>query len=231
VNSVNPRLSLSRWAFPRLIVIALVGALMVILSATASLAACPPTDPLCIVDEASQLEDPLPGTSPVDDAKEAIDDVVDKAKGEVDKVVGPVTDPVTEPVDELLDPGGEKPGGEGGGGGGDRGGRGDGSTGPPGDPGRDDAAGSPGGISTGAALPGTLVPVPASVPATPRVSRDQPGVFGRLGGAAAEVAKQLGFPLALAVIVLAFAAIQNYLDRRDPKLALAPVRPEVMRFE
>jgi hypothetical protein len=46
-----------------------------------------------------------------------------------------------------------------------------------------------------------------------------------------EAARQLGFPLALAVIVVAFAMIQNYIDRKDPKLALAPIRPEVLRFE
>jgi hypothetical protein len=32
-------------------------------------------------------------------------------------------------------------------------------------------------------------------------------------------------------VALVFVAIQNRLDRNDPKLALAQVRPDVLRFE
>jgi hypothetical protein len=40
------------------------------------------------------------------------------------------------------------------------------------------------------------------------------------------VLKQTAFPLALLLIVLAFLGVQNRIDRRDPKLALAPVYRE-----
>jgi hypothetical protein len=36
--------------------------------------------------------------------------------------------------------------------------------------------------------------------------------------------------LALALIVGAFLLAQNRLDRRDPRLALAPVGPDVLDF-
>ena len=36
------------------------------------------------------------------------------------------------------------------------------------------------------------------------------------------VAAEFGFPLALAAAVLGFLLIQGYVDRRDPKLRMAP---------
>jgi hypothetical protein len=47
----------------------------------------------------------------------------------------------------------------------------------------------------------------------------------------AQAARQLSFPLALVVIALLFAAVQNRMDRNDPKLALAPAGPDVLGFE
>ena len=40
--------------------------------------------------------------------------------------------------------------------------------------------------------------------------------------AAVAVATEFGFPLALAAAVLGFLMIQGYVDRRDPKLRMAP---------
>jgi hypothetical protein len=54
---------------------------------------------------------------------------------------------------------------------------------------------------------------------------------GSLARIAAEAARQLAFPLALVVIVVCFLLVQDRLDRKDPKLALAPMRPEVARFD
>jgi hypothetical protein len=51
------------------------------------------------------------------------------------------------------------------------------------------------------------------------------------GGAIGTVARQLVFPAILAGMVLAFLAIQNRLDRRDPRLAAAPLGPEFLTFE
>jgi hypothetical protein len=42
---------------------------------------------------------------------------------------------------------------------------------------------------------------------------------------AAEVGKRSAFPTGLLVLVFTFLALQNRIDRRDPKLALAPVHP------
>jgi len=76
-------------------------------------------------------------------------------------------------------------------------------------------------------------PVAVPIPSTPAVSRTIPrgGLFDRIGSLAIQAAKELAFPLALAVIVLLFVAVQNRIDRKDPKLALAPMTPDLLRFE
>jgi len=57
------------------------------------------------------------------------------------------------------------------------------------------------------------------------------GLFERIGSLTIQAAEALAFPLALAVIVLLFVAVQNRIDRKDPKLALAPIAPDLLRFE
>jgi hypothetical protein len=57
------------------------------------------------------------------------------------------------------------------------------------------------------------------------------GLFDRLGEQAVHLAKGLAFPALLGVIVALFVMVQNRIDRKDPKLALAPIAPEVLRFE
>jgi len=54
-----------------------------------------------------------------------------------------------------------------------------------------------------------------------------------LADQAAETARRVAFPVALLGIVLAFLAVHGRVDRRDPKLSLAPVDPEeeVLYFE
>jgi hypothetical protein len=76
-------------------------------------------------------------------------------------------------------------------------------------------------------------PVTASISSTPAASPTipPPGPFERIGSLAIKTAKILSFPLALALIVLLFVAVQNRIDRKDPKLALAPVAPDLLRFE
>jgi tetrahydromethanopterin S-methyltransferase subunit B len=46
-----------------------------------------------------------------------------------------------------------------------------------------------------------------------------------------DVARALAFPLVLVGLVLGFVAVQNRLDRKDPKLALATTTPDVLTFE
>lgn len=50
------------------------------------------------------------------------------------------------------------------------------------------------------------------------------------GSAFANVIQGLAFPAILALVVAIFLAVQNRIDRRDPKLALAPVGPDVLAF-
>jgi hypothetical protein len=47
----------------------------------------------------------------------------------------------------------------------------------------------------------------------------------RVAQVAAEVGKRSAFPSGLLVLVVLFLSLQNRIDRRDPKLALAPVHP------
>jgi hypothetical protein len=55
--------------------------------------------------------------------------------------------------------------------------------------------------------------------------------LGPLAGPLSEVARALAFPLVLVGLVLGFVAVQNRLDRQDPKLALATTTPDVLTFE
>ena len=54
-------------------------------------------------------------------------------------------------------------------------------------------------------------------------------VLSAVGRALAASAKHGAFPLLLLLLLLGFFYVQHWLDRRDPKLALAPVDPEPMR--
>ena len=55
--------------------------------------------------------------------------------------------------------------------------------------------------------------------------------LGQFAGSLPEVARALAFPLVLVGLVLGFVAVQNHLDRKDPKLALATTTPDVLTFE
>lgn len=55
--------------------------------------------------------------------------------------------------------------------------------------------------------------------------------FGPFAGSLPEVARALAFPLVLVGLVLGFVAVQNRLDGKDPKLALATTTPDVLTFE
>jgi hypothetical protein len=54
--------------------------------------------------------------------------------------------------------------------------------------------------------------------------------LGPFAGSLPEVARRLAFPLVLVGLVLGFVAIQNRLDGKDPKLALATTTPDVLTF-
>jgi hypothetical protein len=71
----------------------------------------------------------------------------------------------------------------------------------------------------GAGRPGTAALVSSEA------SSDD-SVFSQIGRVAAEAVQQAAFPLILTMLVGAFLMVQNRIDRKDPKLALAPVDSE-----
>jgi hypothetical protein len=58
-----------------------------------------------------------------------------------------------------------------------------------------------------------------------------PSVGDRIDGTLEAAARGLPWILALLIGVFAFVAFQDRIDRRDPKLALAPVESDIVRFE
>jgi hypothetical protein len=74
-------------------------------------------------------------------------------------------------------------------------------------------------------------PASDAVIVTGTVSTSPFGPFGPFAGSLPEVARALAFPLVLLGLVLGFVAVQNRLDRKDPKLALATTTPDVLTFE
>lgn len=182
-------------------------------------------------------------TDTVGDAVGGVTDTVGDVVGDVTDTVGGVVDGVGDAVGGTADaPPGSGPGGP---------------VEPPASvPLPEPARGRPG-IDPPAVGPSRVDRLPASADA-PSVTKDlrspaapQPAgvsLSDRAGGtvahptphrglghtiarAAAAAARHLAFPVALALIVAGFLLIQDRLDRRDPKLSLAPIRPEVATFD
>lgn len=73
-------------------------------------------------------------------------------------------------------------------------------------------------------------PASDTVIVTGTVSTSPFDPFGPFAGSLPEVARRLAFPLVLVGLVLGFVAIQNRLDGKDPKLALATTTRDVLKF-
>ena len=88
-------------------------------------------------------------------------------------------------------------------------------------------------------LPGGVVQTPAPEGPIEGGSDKDTHVLGKethlekLGRYAVEAVQRFAFPLILALAVVAFLAIQHWLDRKTPKLAYAPVhsRYDQLGFE
>lgn len=65
-------------------------------------------------------------------------------------------------------------------------------------------------------------PVEETFDVAPAAAEEAPAI-ARLRQVTLPAARQFGFPLGLAALVLAFLAVQGRLDARDPKLAAAPL--------
>jgi hypothetical protein len=206
--------------------------------------ACPVTDLSCTVaDPVTTVQDTVDqttttvretGATVTDRVNETVEPVTDTVKGVLGQVPDPpdpgvIDDPtgilpgvLESTVSQPSGPGATKPGGNGT------------ATGPGGGNSRTAGGGGSAGLSTLGRGP-VIGPVAAAqISSTLTVSRTIPprGFFDRFASLPIEVrAAVLAFPLALALIVLLFVAVQNRIDRRDPKLALAPVAPDLLRFE
>ena len=204
--------------------IALVALTMLALGATGSQSArasCPLGDVVCQADEAIEAGGDL------------VDDTIDAIETPLDDTVDPVIDEVRDLVDELLDDAPidvPDPIGDGGGGGGGQGGgppvgdqppnvAGPGGRGTPGGP-RPDGVGI-------ADPPATTISAATGTAPPDRGDGASGTTFGdALGG----VARSLALVLTLFGLAVAFVAIQDRIDRTDPRLALAPVESDVVEF-
>lgn len=202
--------------------------------------ACPVTDLSClpqtVADPVTAVQDTVDQTTTtVEETASTVNKTVEPVTDAVKGVLGQVPDPpdtsvIDDPtgilpgvlgstVTQPSGPGATKSGGNG-------------TTNGPGG-GNPRTAGG-GAVSPSSLGRGPLIgPVVTRISSTLVVSRTIPrgGIFDRFGTLAIEAAKELAFPLALALIVLLFVAVQNRIDRKDPKLALAPVEPDLLRFE
>ena len=189
--------------------------------------ACDPLDVSCGV------------TGTAGSGQETVTDTVDTVTG----TAKPVVDDPQGTVDHILHGTVNPPGVGGGGGGGTGGGTGGSNTG--GDqPGGHGTAGQPrgngqdvarvpqqprsvGGQSAGPHPTGST-PDTSSIPVT--LAKAPLFADGFAGAAAHVVARSLGVVLALLAVAVGFVMVQDRLDRRDPKITLAPVQTEMVGF-
>lgn len=187
--------------------------------AASAQASCPPLDPLCVVDE---VEDDVPGL---------VDDTVDAIETPVDDVVDPVVDTLVGTLDDLLGDGQTEPPDPGGSGNGNGSHPGQGHRGGAGSSGSRDG----GSVDVGPRVHERPVPVPFIGPVVlerraPDATEAPTAGSGRVGAAIGAVARSLAVVLALFGLVVAFATIQDRLDRNDPRLTLAPIRSDEVTF-
>ena len=212
------------------------GASFVVAAAPAR-AACPLTDLACATGTVTETVDPVtePVTEVTDPVVDQVDQVVDPVTEVTDPVVGTIggvingVEDTVDPIVDVTEPPAQ--------------GHSNVGSDPGTDPGAPPADSGDGRSDVGS---GSFVERPIPPPALvggafiPSIESVRPISDVRIGaspptersGVSFEnVVKGLvAFPLALALIVGAFLLAQNRLDRRDPRLALAPVGPDVLDF-
>jgi hypothetical protein len=197
-------------------------------------AACPAGDPVCTEETVGA------GQTPADDTIGSVDVPGDEAVAPVTDIVHPVLDDVQDRLDDLLGGGVvDPPDPIGGGGGGGSHSPGGGSH-PPGK----DLGGTPrhpsghggpvrGRIPGGPGLDrvtGTSGQPPSDAGSGPVLRDPDAASRDRFGRALEGVARSLAIVLALFGLAVGFVAIQDRLDRSDPRLALAPVESDIVEF-
>lgn len=212
---------MSRWS-RRLSLIGVGTFVLALTGQPAANAACPVLDAACQAGEALGAGEDL-----VDATTEPVDTPVD---GAVDPIVDDHLDRVHDligggPID-LPDPVDDGPAG------------GHGGTGPraPGspDPSGRGVAGGRGAAGDrspdGPGLSGPFGPIISAATGSAPPERGGLTTGSSLGEALGGVARSLAIVLALFGLAVAFVAIQDHLDRNDPRLALAPVDSDVVEF-
>ena len=208
-----------------------IGASFVVAAAPAR--GCPLTDPGCVIVTVDEVVEPVtevtdPVVDQVDQVVDPVTEVTDPVVGTiggvingVEDTVGPIVD-VTEPPAQGHSDVGSDP-----------------RTGPGAPP--DDSGDGRSDVGSGsvverpipppALVGGAFIPSLESIRPISDVRIGASPPTERSGVSFENVVKGLvAFPLALALIVGAFLLAQNRLDRRDPRLALAPVGPDVLDF-
>ena len=222
---------MNRWA--RRLVIASMVAFPIGAAAPAAAQTCPPLDVSCAANNlvggvVGQIGDPDPGHL-VDDAVgtvgDTVDDVIgtiDDAPDEIDDIVNP---PGPEPPPDDDEAGNDDEGGPGDDEGGTRGGTDDERAGTV--PSRIRSSGDR--ISPGPRLSaGTLLGFTETSSRTFDPVLDE---TERIGSAIAAAVPSLLLVLALLAIAIGFVTVQGRLDRKDRRLALAPVGTEIVSFQ
>jgi len=207
----------------RAVVVVAVGASFMV-TAPAARADCSLADPSCVTDTVEGVVDP---------ATEITDPVAEEVTEVTDPVVGTVGGLVENVVEETVGPTIDEVGGR--------------VPGPSVEVVEPPSAGGPSvdppteRVDEGrSGFAGRSVPVPALagspfVPNLELSSTDEARIgprppAERSGLSLEDVVKGLTFPLALALIVGAFLLAQDRIDRRDPRLALAPLGPDILPF-
>lgn len=195
-------------------------AALIMLPATANAEAwadpCPPLDPTCVL--VDQVES---GSGTVDGTVETTEDATGLDVGET---VAPPIDGSQPPIEDGGGMGGSDAGNNGGGGWNpDQGGVG-GTHGV--------AAATPDSDTGSSPAIATEVGAPRDASIKPVVHqlRQPSPISDRLATAAVGAAKSIAVVLGLMGAAVTFVLIQNRLDARDPRLALAPLRSDVVRF-
>jgi len=183
--------------------------------------ACDPLDVTCVVpDTAGSGQDTVAKT--VDTVTGTAKPVVDDPQGVVGRILNPGT---------VDPPGGGTGGGSGNGGGGRDQPRGHGTA--------DHQAGKGSHVPRAPQQPRSAGPRSAG-PHPADASSDnssigapaskEPVFADQVAGAVHVVAQSLGVVLALLAVAVGFVMVQDRIDRRDPKLRLAPVQAEMIGF-
>ncbi len=220
---------MNRWA--RRLVLASMAAFPIGAAAPAAAQTCLPLDVSCAAEDLGggvvrQSGDPDPGGL-VNDAVGTVGDTVDDVIGTIDDAPDEIDD-IVNPPGPQLPPDDDEAGND------DEGGPGDDEEGTRGGT-YDERGAVPSRIrSSGDRMsPGPRLSAGAPLGFTETSSRTFDPVLDeteRIGSAIAAAVPSLMLVLVLLAIAIGFVTVQGRLDRKDPRLALAPVGTEIVSF-